>query len=73
MTTPRRRLIRPALPPASPRPQPDHQTQKLRSRLEKERTALARWMSKLKRAFNTVQKLQQCIVRIERRITHLEE
>ena len=35
----------------------DRQTQKLRSRLEKERLSLARWMKRLKRAFTAVMKL----------------
>jgi len=72
MSLPRRRLIRPApVPVASPeRPR---QTQKLRERLDKERAALARWQTKLKRAFNAVEKCQRKITRVERQINHLEE
>ena len=72
-TTPRRRLIRPDPAPSPPPPPMDRQTQKLRTRLEKERLSLAHWMKRLKRAFTAVQKLQQTIVRLERRITHLED
>ncbi len=70
MTTPRRRLIRPATSsgPADHSPQ----VQKLRARLESERIGLARWMSKLRRAFNALDKHQQRIARIERTISKLE-
>ena len=72
-TTPRRRLIRPDPPLAPAPPQIDRQVQKLRTRLDKERLALARWLKKLKRACTAVQKLQQTIRRVERSITQLEE
>ena len=72
MSMPRRRLVRPALAP-----EPDqlrhHQVQKLRVRLEQERRVLARWMTKLKRAFHQVEKLSARISRIERNITRLED
>jgi hypothetical protein len=67
MTTPRRRLVRPPIPPANER-----QIQKARIKLDRERTGLVRWMSRLKRAFNAVQKQQQRIGRLERRIRQLE-
>ena len=70
MSTPRRRLIRPATPAATP--PTAGQLQKLRTKLEKDRRDLARWMSRLKRAFSFVQKHQQRIFRIERQITKLE-
>ena len=72
MSLPRRRLIRPAPVPAAT-PERPRQIQKLRERLEKERTALARWQSKLKRAFNATEKCQRKIARIERQLNHLEE
>jgi hypothetical protein len=37
--------------------------------LDKERAALARWQTKLKRAFNAVEKSQKRVARIERK-TH---
>ena len=69
MTTPRRRLIRPA-PPS----QPDNsqQVQKLRAKLENERRGLARWLSRLRRAFTAMDKHSQRIARIERQITKLQ-
>lgn len=71
MSTPRRRIVR----PAPPRPTPDcqRQIQKLRLRLEQERVALARWMPRLRRAFKAVEKIQFRITRLERQITKLEE
>jgi hypothetical protein len=41
--------------------------------LDKERITLARWQSKLKRAFNAVEKCQRKIARIERQLKLLEE
>jgi hypothetical protein len=72
MTAPRRRLVRVAAP-NPPRPQPAPRLSRLRSRLEAERTALARWQSRLRRAFNAVEKFQRSIQRIERQIARLEE
>ena len=73
MSMPRRRLIRPAPIPVVPNPQRQRQGQKMRERLEHERMALARWQTRLKRAFNAVEKCQRKIARLERNITHLEE
>lgn len=73
MTMPRRRLIRPALVPVVPNPQRQRQAQKMRERLEHERAALARWQTRLRRAFNAVEKCQRTIARLERKINHLEE
>jgi septal ring factor EnvC (AmiA/AmiB activator) len=73
MPNPRRRIVRPPSLTASPSPQHQARAQKLRQRLDQERSALARWQTRLKRAFNTVQKQQKCIARLERQITQLEE
>ena len=71
MTMPRRRLIRPDPVPTASRPLRQRQTQKLRERLEHERAALARWQSRMRRAFNAVAKCQKRISRIERQLTNL--
>ena len=71
MSTPRRRLIRPA--PAPTNPNRPRQIQKLRERLDHQRSTLARWQTKLKRAFNTVEKCQKAISRIERQLARVEE
>jgi hypothetical protein len=73
MSTPRRRLVRPAPATASRRPHSDQQVQKLRARLTAERAALARWMTRLKPAFHTVERTQVRIVRLERRLAQEEE
>ena len=62
MSTPRRRILRPA--PVPSQPHLDRRIHKLQSRLEEERKSLARWMTRLKRAFHTVEKVQQRITRI---------
>jgi hypothetical protein len=72
MSAPRRRLIRPATS-AAPDPQQQRRLQKLRASLERERAALARWMSKLKRAFHAFEKAQQRTTRLERQIAQMEE
>jgi hypothetical protein len=46
---------------------------KLRERLIEERAALARWMKRLRRAFNAFMKRQRALTRIEKEITRLEE
>ena len=73
MTQPRRRLIR--TPPASS--PPDRRTQdrlrRLQERRASERAALARWMTRLRRAFHRVEELQRSLARVEREITYLEE
>jgi hypothetical protein len=71
MTAPRRRLVRPA--PAPPGRDQQLKLQKLRGRLEAERATLARWMSRLRRAFHAVEHQQQRTARLERQITKLEE
>ena len=64
MTTPRRRILRPhrdAL--ADPRQQA--RLQKKREQLAKDRVSLKRWLTRLKRAANTVADLHQRIARLE--------
>ena len=65
----RRRIVRPRNLPAAPQPQRQQQAQlKLQARLETDRAALKRWMTRLKRAFTTVERLQAAIARTERRL-----
>jgi hypothetical protein len=70
---PRRRIVRPSITNSSPSPHQQARLQKLRQRLDRERSTLARWQTRLKRAFNTVQKQQKCIARLERQIAQGEE
>lgn len=72
MSTPRRRLIRPAISPNALEAQRQRRTQHLRSRLDRERLSLRRWMSRLKRAFHAVERLEARIARIDRQLDTLE-
>ena len=65
MTTLRRRILRPQRKavPADPRRQA--RLQKKREQLAKDRVSLKRWLTRLKRATNTVTDLHQRITRLE--------
>ena len=64
MTTPRRRILRPhQAAPADPRQQA--RLQKKREQLAKDRVSLKRWLTRLKRAANTVADLHQLNTRLE--------
>jgi hypothetical protein len=72
VNTPRRRLVRrPAHPPTGDERR-QRQLARLRVRLDEQRQALARWMSRLRRAFHAVEKHQRSIHRLDRQITQLE-
>ena len=71
MSIPRRRIIRPIQEESDRKRQ--RQRDKLQVRLEGEEKALARWQTKLKRAFNTVAKHTKAIVRIEKQLAQLKE
>jgi hypothetical protein len=71
MSTPRRRVLRP------PRAEADESLRqqkllKCRDRLQKERQVLARWVSKLRRAFHAMEKQQRKVARLEAVIAKLE-
>jgi hypothetical protein len=72
MTTPRRRLVRPLAVAAASVQRRQRRTQNLRSKLDRDREALTRWMIKLRRAFHTVERLQLRIARTDRKIAGLE-
>ena len=72
MTAPRRRLVRPPSTSSPTQPQRPQALPKARARLTQARNALARWMTRLKRAFNAVMKEQRAIARLERQIRTLE-
>jgi hypothetical protein len=71
MPSPRRHIIRPSRSIAPSDAQ--RRIQKLRSRLDQERAALARWMARLKRAFHALEKHQLRAHRLERQIARLED
>ena len=70
MTTPRRRIVRPG--PAHAPAANTGRLVKVHEKLDNERASLDRWMSRLKRAFNALQKHQRRVAHLERRIRHLE-
>lgn len=72
MTTPRRRVLRPR-PPAADNLLRQQMLSRRREQLEKEQAALARWMSRLRRAFHELEKRQKTVRRIEREIAKLEQ
>lgn len=66
MTTIRRRVLRPAPELAASDPRERRRSERQRAQLTADRQALRRWMSRLKRAFNSVDRLQARIARLER-------
>ena len=72
MIAPRRRLARPPAPPG-PDPRQAERLGRLRQRLAGERAALARWMTRPRRAFHLVEQLQRSIARLERAIAKKED
>ena len=73
MATPRRRLVRPVAVAAGAVQQRARRVQRLRAGLADDRQALDRWMSRLRRAFHAVEKLQAKIGRAERQVSRLED
>jgi hypothetical protein len=76
MSTVRRRILRPDLPIRTDRAADQRHrlaVAKAQRRLEQERIALARWMSRLKRAFHAVERGQLRVSRFERKLAQLEQ
>jgi hypothetical protein len=69
-TTRRRHVLRPSAPTNQTA---SRRLPALRTRLEREQEALSRWMTRLKRAFHSFEKLQQRTARLEKQIRTLEE
>jgi len=65
MTVPRRRVLRPRPAELVADPRQVARAQRRRAQLAKDRTALRRWLTRLKRATNTVTELHQRISRLE--------
>jgi len=64
MTTPRRRIVRPTILPIQDL-QRQRPLQRLRSRLERERAALARWLTRLRRSFLAVERYQRAVTLVQ--------
>ena len=73
MSTPRRRLVRPAIAPSAGNLAHAAKIQKLHQRLHAERNTLSRWMTRLKRAFHIVEKAQKRISKLEKQLSNGEE
>ena len=65
MTTPRRRILRPHQVASQADPRHLARLQKKREQLARDRISLKRWLTRLKRAANTVADLHQRITRLE--------
>ena len=65
MTTPRRRVLRPTRTEPIVDPRQVARLQRRRTELARSRTAFRRWLTRLKRATNTVTDLHQRITRLE--------
>ena len=72
MSLPRRQLVRPA-PPSDEQVARERLLHRLRGRLQSERASFNHWLSKLKRAFHCVEKIQARLSRIERQLAQLED
>lgn len=73
MVSPRRRVLRPPQAMSITETRHVQTLQRRRTQLEKERISLSRWMARLKRAFNAVDKHQRYVTRLERQIAILEQ
>ena len=73
MANVRRRIQRRTSQPTAAEARHQARLQKKHDQLAKEQAARKRWMTKLKRAFHTVEKQQQRIARLERQLADLEQ
>jgi len=73
MSAPRRRIVRPAPVPDPTALQRQRRAQRLRTELARDRTSLARWVSRLKRAFHAMERLQARVAYLDRQLASLEE
>jgi hypothetical protein len=76
MSTVRRRILRSELPmrPATVTEQRRRSVaEKKHSQLQRERAALARWTTRLKRAFHAVERGQLRVARLERQLAQLDQ
>ena len=64
----RRRVLRPA-PSQSRDARGERRCQRLRAKLAADQVSLRRWMSRLKRAFHAVERLQAGIARSEKQLS----
>ena len=72
MTTPRRKIVRPAQRNGAAEPQRARRRQRLQADLGRATAALARWQKRLRRAFRAVAKHQEQVTRLNRRLRQLD-
>jgi exonuclease VII large subunit len=68
MATPSRRQVRTSHNGQQASELDQRKVQKLRERLARERSALARWQTRLRRAFNAFEKSQRQVARLEKKL-----
>jgi hypothetical protein len=76
MSTVRRRILRPDRPVRPDTPADQRRrlaVAKALRQLEQERVALARWMTRLKRAFHAVERGQMRVSRLQRKVAQLDQ
>lgn len=73
MPTVRRRVLRQPRPQPAPDPHRQQQINQRRTCLAETRASLDRWMSRLRRAFHAVERLQLKASSLERQIRKLEQ
>jgi DNA primase len=73
MSSSRRRIIRFPNQTDAEDAKRQRQIAKLRTKLDEQRKALARWLARLKRSFHSFEKYQRTIVRLERQLNKLQE
>jgi hypothetical protein len=71
MTTPRRRVLRPAAAVTEVERRNQMAQRRYETKLAAEQVSLCRWMKRLKRSFTTVDKLQRSIVRLQKKLAGL--
>jgi hypothetical protein len=68
MTTPRRRVLRPATTITENERRNQSAVRRYEAKLAAEQVSLRRWMKRLKRSFTAVDKLQRSIVRLQKKL-----
>lgn len=68
MTQVRRRVLRPVANATPDVVRRSRRAERQRAQLDSDRQALSRWMTKLKRAFHTIERLQARVSRAERQL-----
>jgi hypothetical protein len=71
MATPRRQILRPPASPPVHSAASSRQINRLVAQLDAERATLARWTSRLKRAFHAFERQQARIKRLEQRLARV--